>query len=196
MDKEIDLRVLRTKRLLQEAFIILLQEKPFYKISVHALTTQAQINRVTFYLHYKDMEDFVEQFVQEWIEEIEKILLQEYNEHFDVEQELEVIQTLLEHIAGHSKIYKALLVTKHIPFFTPRLMERVRMLVYRRSEEKLEPNTIFNVMELPDDIAAWYCTSAMFGTIAMWLSEDMRYSPHYLAQQIVKLNPFRLHQNR
>lgn len=191
MNKEIDLRVLRTKRLLHDAFVQLLQDKPFYKISVNALTATAQINRVTFYLHYKDMDDFIEQFVQEWIEETETIFLRKYDVSFDSKQELQIIQALLEHISNHATVYKMLLVTKRIPFFTPRLMERVRVLMHRRSEEKLEPNTQFNKMEIPDDIAAWYGTSAMFGTIAMWLSEDMRYSPQYLAQQIVKLNPFR-----
>lgn len=190
MNKETDLRVRRTKRLLQEAFIELLQDIPFYKISVHALTQRAEINRVTFYLHYTDMDDFIEQFVQEWLQKTENLLLTKYDTPFDFEQELIIIQHLLEFIAQHERVYKVLLVTKEIPFFTPRLLERVRLLMYRRSGDKLEPNNQFNVMGIPDDIAIWYATSAMFGTIAMWLSDDMKYSPQYLAQQIVKLNPF------
>lgn len=192
MDKETDLRIQRTKRMLQDAFIDLLQTKPFYKISVHDLTSQAQINRVTFYLHYKNMEHFIEQFVGEWIQQIEEIFAGQYDEPFDREQELAIITKLLQHIARYGDIYKALLVTKAIPFFTPRLLERMRELMHRRSEDKLEPNIQFQAMSIPDDIAVWYSTSAMFGTIAMWLSEDMRYSPQYMAEQIVKLNPFRI----
>ncbi len=69
-----DLRVKRTQKYLKMAFISLLQEKAFHKVSVQALTQRAEINRVTFYLHYQDMDDFVEQFVQGLLEEIKGIL--------------------------------------------------------------------------------------------------------------------------
>lgn len=191
MDKEIDLRIQRTKKLLQEAFIVLSQEKPFYKITVHALTTKAQINRVTFYLHYKDIEDFIEQFIQEWIGRIEESLLLQYNSLFNQKQEFDMIHNLLVHIAHNANVYKMLLVTKSIPLFTPRLIDRVRQLMQQYSKEEREPNIKFKLMDIPDDVAAWYSLSAMFGTIAMWLGEDMRYSPRFLAKQLVKLNPFR-----
>ncbi|GAA0136225.1 TetR/AcrR family transcriptional regulator [Paenibacillus sp. YSY-4.3] len=184
-----DLRVHRTRKYLKEAYIALLQEQEFYKITVHALTKRAEINRVTFYLHYQDMDDFVEQFLQELLDEIEAILRTKYDAPYEPGYELATLVTLLEYIAANAHIYKTLIVSKSIPYFTQHLMELMRKLILGRA-----PNTdhqAFPAMDIPKDIAAWYGTSAMVGTIALWLGEDMPYSPHYLAKQIVKLNPFR-----
>ncbi|MFC5470986.1 TetR/AcrR family transcriptional regulator [Cohnella suwonensis] len=187
-----DLRVRRTHRLLREAFIDLLQETEFYKISVHALTKRAEISRVTFYLHYRDMEDFIEQYLNGLIQEIEDILLTMEHTPYEPEYELGTLVKLLEYIADNSRIYKTLLVSKSIPYFTARLMEFMQKLILSRTKEQQS----FYFKNIPDyemtkQIAAWYSISAMVGTISLWLGDDMPYSPRFLAQRIVKLNPFR-----
>ncbi|MEK5254612.1 TetR-like C-terminal domain-containing protein [Paenibacillus sp. FSL F4-0125] len=45
-------------------------------------------------------------------------------------------------------------------------------------------------LDTPSDIAAWYGTSAIIGPISMWLGNDMPYTPKYLAERIIQLNPF------
>jgi AcrR family transcriptional regulator len=57
MNKQIDLRILYTKNALKDALFQLLLIKPIDKISVQELTDKAQINRVTFYQHYKSIND-------------------------------------------------------------------------------------------------------------------------------------------
>jgi hypothetical protein len=57
-------------------------------------------------------------------------------------------------------------------------------LALEKAEDFLEVNT-------PSDIAAWYGTSAMVGTISMWLANDIPYIPQFLAEQIIHLNPFK-----
>nr|BBH87859.1 TetR family transcriptional regulator [Thermosporothrix sp. COM3] len=49
-----DPRVKRTRKLLQQAFLELLQEKEFSSISVQDITERATINRATFYAHFTD----------------------------------------------------------------------------------------------------------------------------------------------
>ena len=49
-----DHRVRLTKLLLREAFLDLLVEKPVAKITVKELCEQANVNRATFYAHYRD----------------------------------------------------------------------------------------------------------------------------------------------
>ncbi|MFP7288804.1 hypothetical protein SFC15_21605 [Shouchella clausii] len=44
----LDLRVLRTRKSIRNAFIALLEEKEYSKISVNAIAKRAEINRVTF----------------------------------------------------------------------------------------------------------------------------------------------------
>ena len=52
-----DHRVRITKMLLQESFVSLLREKPMGKITVRELCDRADINRATFYAHYRDLDD-------------------------------------------------------------------------------------------------------------------------------------------
>ncbi|WP_051639913.1 TetR/AcrR family transcriptional regulator [Cellulomonas sp. URHE0023] len=49
-----DPRVLRTRRLLQEALLTLARQKPFSEITVADVTDRATVNRSTFYQHYPD----------------------------------------------------------------------------------------------------------------------------------------------
>ncbi|MGN0813767.1 MAG: TetR/AcrR family transcriptional regulator [Candidatus Coproplasma sp.] len=53
-EKKQDKRVVRTKRDLRNAFIELIVEKPFEKITVSEICRKASINKMTFYKHYQD----------------------------------------------------------------------------------------------------------------------------------------------
>ena len=59
-EKKEDRRVRRTKKLLTQALTELLQEKQINEITVKELTDLADMNRGTFYLHYKDIFDMLE----------------------------------------------------------------------------------------------------------------------------------------
>lgn len=51
---------IRSRRLINEAFLELLREKPFEKITVTDIVKRADINRSTFYAHYPDVRGLVE----------------------------------------------------------------------------------------------------------------------------------------
>lgn len=49
-----DLRVIKTKKCIEESFIYLLKQKNFNKITIQNILDKALINRSTFYKHYAD----------------------------------------------------------------------------------------------------------------------------------------------
>ena len=51
-----DIRVKKTKRAIQKAFIALLREKPIEKITVKEIAERAEINKTTFYSHYETLD--------------------------------------------------------------------------------------------------------------------------------------------
>jgi AcrR family transcriptional regulator len=53
-EKSVDPRILRTRKLLQQALVKLMQVKQFDTISVQDIAESATINRATFYDHYPD----------------------------------------------------------------------------------------------------------------------------------------------
>ncbi len=52
--EKLDRRVIRTRKLLREAFLELIVEQDFQAITVQDITDRAMINRATFYAHFED----------------------------------------------------------------------------------------------------------------------------------------------
>ena len=67
-------RVRYTKQVLKESLLKLLEEKPINKVTVSAICETADINRSSFYLHYRDAYDLMEQVEQELFNEIDAAL--------------------------------------------------------------------------------------------------------------------------
>ncbi len=65
-----DLREKRTIRSIKNAFIELRSKKPLERIRVKELAELAEINKATFYLHYKDIYDLSDQLQKEVIENV------------------------------------------------------------------------------------------------------------------------------
>ncbi len=75
MSKEgTDRRVRKTKKQLLLGLTSLMQEKSVKEITVRELSELVDINRGTFYLHYKDIYDMVEQIEKEMFEEFNQML--------------------------------------------------------------------------------------------------------------------------
>lgn len=64
-----DLRYQRTEKYLWQAFQKAIAEKPLDKISVTALAREAEINKATFYLHYRDVRDMGETWARRLAED-------------------------------------------------------------------------------------------------------------------------------
>lgn len=58
---------IRSRRMIREAFLELLDEKEYGKITVTDITNRADLNRSTFYAHYPDVQGVVEEIQDEII---------------------------------------------------------------------------------------------------------------------------------
>jgi AcrR family transcriptional regulator len=63
--ERVDPRVKRTRKLLQQAFLELLQEKGFASISIQDITQRATVNRATFYAHFPDKYALMDSILRE-----------------------------------------------------------------------------------------------------------------------------------
>lgn len=73
-DAKTDRRVRRTKALLLQGLMQLMETKDVKDISVKELSDLADINRGTFYLHYSDVYDMLEQLEDELFVEFHEII--------------------------------------------------------------------------------------------------------------------------
>lgn len=69
-----DRRIRKTRQVLRQSFAILLAEKPLEDITVKELTERADINRGTFYCHYKDIYDLKDQIERELFDEFVAVI--------------------------------------------------------------------------------------------------------------------------
>lgn len=59
-ENRLDPRFVRTRRLIMDAFLLLSTKKDFKNISIKDITSEATINRATFYYHFMDKYDLLE----------------------------------------------------------------------------------------------------------------------------------------
>ena len=59
---------IRSRRFIRQAFMEMLREKSFEKITVTDIVNRADINRSTFYAHYADVRALMEEIQNEFVE--------------------------------------------------------------------------------------------------------------------------------
>ena len=89
MDAKRDMRVIRTRKAIRQAFEELVLEEDVDRITVKAIADKACINRKTFYLHYDTIESHYDDILVE--------MLDEYFNHFEETPDVP------EDIAGHAR---------------------------------------------------------------------------------------------
>ncbi len=70
-------RTVQTEQKIKWAFLELLKEKDISRICVSEICQKAEIHRTTFYVHYKDVADLMEQLIREMYEQIMSFFIQE-----------------------------------------------------------------------------------------------------------------------
>lgn len=74
MEEKGDRRIRRTKRMLRQALAALMHEKAFKDITVTDLVERADINRGTFYVHYRDVYDLRDKIENEMVDTFRDII--------------------------------------------------------------------------------------------------------------------------
>ena len=186
-----DPRIIRTRLLIKDAFVELLQEMDIDKMSVSRIANRATISRVTFYLHYRDIPDMLEKLADEMIEDIQEATnIQSIAVDSVKDADYLKLVRLLEHIAEHADFYKVTLGSRKAPIFTERLLNMLTDTITQRFED-VGDDPSNDKREVKKEIVIWYGSSALIGTIVAWLKNDMPYTPHFLAKQFYLLNVHR-----
>lgn len=178
-----DRRILKTKSEIKQALTELMDEKRFEAITVRDLTERANINRGTFYLHYQDKYDLLEQCEDEIIKNILE------NIHDLQVQDLEFIITdgkpfpfiikIFEYIQENADFLRAVLGPNGDPSF----QEKIKEMMIQNFFFKLGniPTTV------PVEILTTYISSAHLGVIQYWINTGMKQSPEEMASILFRI---------
>ena len=70
-----DQRVQRTRKQLKTSFITLVNERDFDSVSIRDVTQHADVGYRTFFRHYKDLRELLEDALREFAAEVKQVLL-------------------------------------------------------------------------------------------------------------------------
>lgn len=171
-----DLRVIKTKRGLREAFIRLLLQKGYDAISIQDIATEAQAARVTFYRHYKDKEellvDCMNVIYEELSERVKKLSME------DIQKGYSPLLVFYEHIQEEEKLYTILFSSRG----TQVVIERLRHFFAEGIKEQLMLRFPETQLKVPLEIIAYHGASARIGLAIWWLKNGKPYPAEYMAQ--------------
>ncbi|MCM3763379.1 TetR/AcrR family transcriptional regulator [Neobacillus niacini] len=186
-EKIADKRVARTKRVIRDALTQLMEEKGFEGITVRDLTEKAQINRGTFYLHYRDKYDLLEQSEEEILkgiaaitENIDPVDAMAYTSN---DEPFPIILKLFEFFQEHAEFLKVILGANGNASFQVKLKSFIKKIFYSKLVTKLNKEGI----QVPVEILLAYLSSAHLGVVQHWLETGMEKSPREITLILTKM---------
>ncbi|AWE09149.1 TetR/AcrR family transcriptional regulator [Lysinibacillus sp. 2017] len=181
----------KTKRLIQMSFLKILENKPFEAITVGDITKFAKINRGTFYLHYKDKFDLLDQVEQQLFEDVGNHI-DELQTHYSSTQTFEKGQeqlaaTLFSSIKMHAPLLKIFLSDRGRAGFHLRFRDAFSEKV-RVNLEKNE-NLMAN-LKVPIEYFLSFITSAFLGLIEQWVQNGLDKTPEEMTNLYIDIISF------
>ena len=175
MEKKVDRRVIKTRRQLKKGLAALMKEKSVNQITVKELVEEVDINRSTFYLHFKDIQDLLRE-IEENMEAQIKRAIEEHPIVSGNENAFYFIEDMFRVLDEEREISKALIGPNGDMGFIHRI-ERIIKENSRGTLEKMFPGK-------KEDLKYFYafCLSGCLGLVKVWLNEGEEKSPEEMAQ--------------
>ncbi|NLI53716.1 MAG: TetR/AcrR family transcriptional regulator [Clostridiales bacterium] len=178
--KKMDRRVRKTRMQLRAGLTQLMREKPIKDITVRELAQLVDINRCTFYLHYRDIYDMVGQVEQEVFEEFELLVKAHPAQELETKP-VSLLLDLFEFFSANADLCAVFLGGNGDMAFFNKLIAIIRDLVmdYWLQEQKKDPEQF--------DYYFSFLAAGFIGVIREWFARDMRETPVQMAAMTEQL---------
>jgi AcrR family transcriptional regulator len=169
-----DPRVRRTRRALQRALEELMAEKSFTAITVLDIAERAGVNRVTFYAHFQDKFDLLEEAVRASFRERLRARLASGAPLTpeNVSLLIQIVCEFLTEMSGHCP-------PPHSQY-EPLMEKQVKAELVQVLQGWLSDRPVRTAPDLAAKIASW----AIYGAAVQWSEQDRRVSWKRFIQQV------------
>lgn len=185
-------KIKRSKDSIRNALLTLLKDKSIEKITISDLTREAKVNRSTFYSHYIDKINLIEDLESYFITEIDKTLNEKF-ENNTVEQGIIMSIQKLVYFAlepTHFSFLKLMLSQNGDPKFADKISESIskQIATVTRKENKASL------------YVRRFVSRGLLELMIVWLADDERPAPEEFIELVKKSQLFSpmqlvLHQN-
>lgn len=172
---------IRSRKMIRQAFLELLQEKPFEKITVTDIVKRADINRSTFYAHYPDVLGLVEELIDETVNSSIDLVAD-----IDMQLFLEEPMPILTQLVGIGKknmdIYKLLGRSD----FALRQVENMKAVLVENAQravnipEHIRQSSTFN-------IHVCFFVGGVLNVYQQWILGNLDCSPDEITEHLAEL---------
>lgn len=174
-----DLRVVKSRRAIRNTLFGLMSKKPLSKITVSEICARAEINRKTFYRHYRTIGDVIEELEDEILNEFSAIMRTGNKSVLDVGAAIRDISAMVERrrdfFAGLMKLNSDLFSNG-----------KIKAMLCRMISVSLK-----NVGALDDEAtlraAAEFTVSGVLSLYAAWFDNGCRDDLAFLTEASVKM---------
>lgn len=175
MEKTQDRRIRKTKLALKEGLLELMTEKTLNEISVRELTEKVDLNRGTFYLHYKDIFDLLEQIEDETFVKFNEIV-NSYPTGSLNGDPFPLVRDIFTFLKENTALMKVLLGPSGDPAFIARLKKVIWEGCFEHWEFPLNKNKT-------KELAYFYryTLGGCIGIFETWLQNGLTESPDEMA---------------
>ena len=121
----------RSIRLLKEAFLRLLAEKPFDQITVSDVTREADLNRGTFYAHYDNIEGLLRATMEDITERVSLLMDQSLRADF-LDDPMPVLSRIGDYLGSDRALHEKIVSSTSVEPFINSLHEMFRKKIRER----------------------------------------------------------------
>ena len=174
--EKVDRRVRKTKRQLREALTTLLLTKSIGEITVREISELADVNRGTFYTHYRDTADLLHQLESSFLESLRDINVTVKRQDWEraTYAYLEEVFTLC---CDNADIYKALVCRRADPDFVESFVATLRSQYLHGFLEH-----VCRTEDRVRDMYSVYIVQGILAIVTLWLDTGMKFTPGQMAQ--------------
>lgn len=181
MSTNLDPRVIRTRKLLQDALLKLIHDKGYHNITVQDITAAATLNRSTFYKHYRDKDDLLQSVIQSVLDELSTIHPKP-NAEGDLMDIRNLYVWIFEHVQQHRDFYHLMLENQTVAPFTQQMQQSLQQLVSRLVIRYRTPR-----MTMPPNLYASFVSASFLGIVKWWIIEAQDVPTEQIALRFMQL---------
>lgn len=176
-----DRRSRRTQHTLLEALVSLMQEKRYEAITVQDILDRADVGRSTFYAHYRDKEDLMDNLL---VHMMDALLRMEGQQPESGNLHLFPVRELFEHIQENQELFKGVARGHGLELFA----EKGQAYWSQKVADALQaylPHGQQPAVPLP--VMAQFVSGTLVMMLRWWLDNKMPYSPAEMDEMLQSL---------
>lgn len=165
-----DRRVKRTKMMMQDALMELMDEKPFSEITAKDVTARADLNRATFYLHYANVFALLDEMENEVVEKFAQ-MLEQAEIRQDEAWEYPIIGHICDYIAENPKLCRCLLLQSRSDRLARKLTE-----IMKQISRKVRQDWGADAVSPETEYIHQFIAYGAIGMVKQWLEDGLTLS--------------------